>query len=123
MLGTHWGSMWYPGGTIRPELSKLEAWVAGQPGTPAPGIDWAKVEAALGQEAQRHIVPLSPGNAFEIAGAAQGLLPASDEFDLVVDGVTFRGQAYRQAGERDWQYHVAAVVGQWDKLHWWTRAN
>ena len=88
-----------------------------------PGIDWAAVEAAIGQEAQRHIVPLSPGNAFEVAGAAMDLLPASDEFDLVVDGVTFRAQAYRQASERDWQYLVAAAGGDWSQLHWWTRAN
>ena len=102
------------------------AWTPGQtpPAPSTPGdIDWTKVEAAIGQEAQKHIVPLSPGNAFEVAGAAMDLLPACDEFDLVVDGVTFRAQAYREAGQRQWQYIVTAVVGQWDKLHWWKRQN
>ena len=93
-----------------------------QPSAP-PGIDWAKVEAAIGQEAQRHIIPLNPTAAFEIAGAAQGLLPACDEFDMAIDGVTFRGQAYREAGQREWQHLVTAIVGQWDRLHWWTRQN
>ena len=31
MLGTHWGSMWYPSGMIRPELSRLQAGALAQP--------------------------------------------------------------------------------------------
>ena len=94
-----------------------------QPSAPAPGIDWAKVEAAMGAEAQRHIVPLNAASAFEVAGAAQGLLPASNEFDVTVDGVPLRGQAYREAGQRQWQFIVTAVIGQWDRLHWFRRPN
>jgi hypothetical protein len=90
---------------------------------PAAGIDWARVEAAIGQEAQRHIIPLNPSAAFERDAVELQLLPASREFALTVDGVTFRAQAYREAGQREWQHIVMAVVGQWDQRHWWRRTN
>ena len=123
---TPWETYDHDEGFLRSLIAPVKA--LDQPAQPNPtpvpsGIDWARVEAAIGAEAQRHIVPLSPGNAFEIAGAAQGLLPACDEFDLAVDGVTFRSQAYREAGQREWQFWVTAVIGQWDRLHWWKRAN
>jgi len=105
-------------------LQALGATTPTTPSAPAPaGIDWARVEAAMGAEAQKTIVPLNDKSAFEKAAISLGLIPANNEYDMVIDGVTFRGQAYRQAGERDWQYHVAAVKGHWDKLHWWKRQN
>lgn len=98
-----------------------------QPPAPSEGgtqpIDWARVEAILGEEAQKHIVPLNPNAAFEEAATPMGLVPAGWEFDREIDGVQFRTQAYRQAGQREWQFLVTAVIGQWDRLHWWKRRN
>jgi hypothetical protein len=91
--------------------------------TPAPGIDWARVEATIGQEAQRHIIPLNPSAAFEKAGVRLEVLPAGPEFDMAVDSVTFRAQAYREAGQREWQYIVYAKVDDWGTLRWFRRAN
>jgi len=54
------------------------------------------IEAALGAEMQKHIVPLNPTAALERALAGMGALPASGEFDVTVDGVTYRAQAGRK---------------------------
>jgi len=81
------------------------------------------IEAALGAEMQKHIVPLNPTAALERAAAAYGLLPAGNEFDLTIGGVTYRCQAYRSAGERNWQYGVYAKVGDWGNVKMFKRAN
>jgi hypothetical protein len=81
------------------------------------------LEAAIGAEAQKHIIPLNPAAAFEKAGAALGLLPASREYDVVLDGQSYRAQAYRSPGERAWQHIVYCKVGYWDNLRWFKRQN
>jgi len=52
-----------------------------------------------------------------------GLLPASVEFDTVVNGVTYRCQAFRKASERNLQYGLYCVVGDWSNVKSFTRAN
>lgn len=81
------------------------------------------VERALGDAMQAHIVPLNPSAAFEQAGAAQGLLPAGEEFDCSVNGIIYRCQAYRSPGERGWQYGAYTEVGNWSKVRWFKRSN
>ena len=81
------------------------------------------LEAAIGAEAQKHIIPLNPAAAFEKAGAALGLLPASREYDVVLDGQSYRAQAYRSPGERTWQHIVYCKVGDWGNLRWFKRQN
>jgi hypothetical protein len=81
------------------------------------------LEAAIGKAAQDYIIPLNPVAAFEVAGADLGLLPASREFDVSWGGVAYRAQAYRQAGQREWQHIVYCRVGDWGNLHWFKRAN
>ena len=81
------------------------------------------VEAAIGAAAQEHIIPLNPSAAFEKAGSARGLLPASREYDVTVGEVTYRAQAYRSPVERDWQYIGYAVVGDWSNVQWLKRPN
>ena len=83
----------------------------------------AEIEKALGTEMQQHIVPLNPTAALEKAGAALGLLPAGTEFDLQVGNVWYRCQAYRAAGEREWQYGIYCVRGEWSNIHSFRRAN
>jgi len=83
----------------------------------------SQVETVIGAEAQKHILPLNPNAAFEKAGAAQGLLPASQEFDITVNGVTYRAQAYRSPGARQWQHIVYCRVGEWNNLRWFKRKN
>lgn len=81
------------------------------------------VAAIMGEELQHHIIPLNEKAAFEIAGSARGLLPAGPEFDKVVDGVTYRGQGYRDPDARDWQWLVFCKLNDWANLVWVKRAN
>lgn len=83
----------------------------------------ADIEKALGDEAQIHIVPLNPNAALERAMATYGLLPASGEFDKVVGDKTYRCQAARSPGERQFQYIFYAVSGQWDVVKSFKRTN
>jgi hypothetical protein len=81
------------------------------------------LEVAIGAKAQEHIIPLNPNAAFEKAGTALGLLPASREYDVTVNGVSYRAQAYRAPGERQWQHIVYAKLGDWSSLRWFKRQN
>jgi len=72
---------------------------------------------------QAHILPLNPGAAFERAGAARGLLPASREVDLHIGDTTYRVQVYRHPTDRDTQHIVYSEVGDWGNLHWFERRN
>jgi hypothetical protein len=90
--------------------------------TPEP-VEPPNVEEAIGEAAQKVVLPLNPDAAFEKAGASLGLLPASPEFDVTVGEVQYRAQVYRHPKQRDVQHIVYAVVGQWDKLTWFERAN
>jgi hypothetical protein len=83
----------------------------------------AQLEAAIGAEAQKYIIPLNPNAAFEKAGSSMGLLPASQEYDVTMDGQSYRAQAYRSPGERQWQYIVYCRVGDWSMLRWLKRQN
>jgi hypothetical protein len=113
-----WGRPWYEGGNPRPVVYTLAEW---QRGATAPSP--ADIEGVIGAAAQAHIIPLNPVAAFERAGAEMGLLPASREYDVTVDGVTYRAQAYRAAGEREWQHIVYCRVGDWGNLRWFQRVN
>ena len=81
------------------------------------------LEEAIGQAVQESIIPLNPQAAFEVAGARLGRLPASREVDVMVDGVTYRAQAYRSPGAREWQYVVYCRMGDWANLRWFERKN
>lgn len=87
------------------------------------GMSQAEIEKVIGDEAQLHIIPLNPDAALERAMVVYGLLPASNEFDKVVDGVTYRCQAARSPGERQWQYIFYAEVSAWDTVKSFKRAN
>lgn len=109
-----WGAPWYEGGGPRPLVWTLARWQQSAP------VD---VEAAIGEAAQAHILPLNPEAAFEKEAALCGLMPASREFDVAVGGATYRAQAYRDPGARDWQYIVYCRVGDWGNLCWFDRRN
>ena len=81
------------------------------------------MEEAIGAVAQKYVLPLNPGAAFEIAGKALGYLPASPEFDTVISGVTVRAQVYRDANNRSVQHIVYCPVGAWSDLTWFDRQN
>jgi len=83
----------------------------------------ADIEAALGAEMQKHIIPLNPNAALEKVAVKQGLLPAGSEFDLAVGGVQYRCQAFRRADERDTQYGLYAKVGDWGNVQQFKREN
>ncbi len=87
------------------------------------GPDRAALERAIGEALQGSIVPLNPNAAFERAGAARGLLPAGPEVDVEHGGVTYRAQAYRSPGAREWQEIVYCAVGEWGDLTWCRRRN
>jgi len=87
------------------------------------GPSQADIEATLGAEMQKHIIPLNPAAALEKAAAKQGLLPAGSEFDLTVGGVQYRCQAFRRADERDTQYGLYAVMGDWGNVKTFKHAN
>jgi hypothetical protein len=82
-----------------------------------------EIERLIAEETQKHIIPLNPQAGFEREGAARGLLPASREFDVTIGSVTYRAQAYRHPNERDWQYIVYCVIGDWGNTTWIKRAN
>jgi len=77
----------------------------------------------IGDEAQKHIIPLNPDAAFERAAAPLGRLPASREFDVEVNGILYRAQAYREPNEREWQWIAYCTVGDWGNVRWFRRAN
>ena len=81
------------------------------------------IENAIGEAVQASIIPLNPVAAFEVAGAKRGLLPASTEVDVEVGSVTYRAQAYRAPGRREWQEIVYCPVGAWGDLTWFERRN
>jgi hypothetical protein len=82
-----------------------------------------ETERIIGDALQRVVLPLNPEAAYEKAGAALGLLPASPETDVTVAGVAYRAQVYRHSEQRDMQRVVYAPVGQWDALAWFERPN
>lgn len=90
--------------------------------TPQPP-DQAALQTQIGNAIQAHIVPLYPEAAFEKSAKPKGLLPASPEVDMAINGIDYRAQAYRSPADRQWQHIVYCVVGEWDKLTWFKRAN
>jgi len=92
------------------------------PATPEP-VEPEDIEKVIGDAAQQVVIPLNSEAAFEKAGATEGYLPASPEFDVTVGEVTYRAQVYRHPQQRDVQHIVYAVVGQWDTLTWFERPN
>ena len=90
--------------------------------TPEPVVP-VYVHKAIGDAAQQFVIPLNPDAAFEKTGATLGLLPASPEFDVTVEGTLYRAQVYRHPQQRDVQHIVYAAVGQWDQVTWFERAN
>lgn len=87
---------------------------------PAPVVSVTQV---IGDEMQKYIIPLNPAAALERALAGIGALPASKEFDVTVDGVTYRAQAGRKATERDKQYCAYCKIGDWGNVKTFSRAN
>lgn len=85
--------------------------------------DGVNIGESIGQLAQSYILPLNPAAALEKAAAARGYLPASHEFDVTIDGVAYRAQAFRSPTERDQQYIAYCVVGNWSNVMWFKRAN
>lgn len=85
----------------------------------------ADLERLIGERIQAGIIPLNPNAAFERAGMALGLLPASGEMDVTFGDKTYRAQAYRSPGQREWQHIVYTEVGKWSTsdLRWFKRAN
>lgn len=117
-----WGRPWYEGDGPRPLVWTLAEWAREQ-GAVAPPVA-PELEVAIGQAVQGAIVPLNPQAAFEVAAAGRGgLLPASREVDVTLGGVTYRAQAYRAPGAREWQQIVYCPVGEWDQLTWFERRN
>ena len=109
-----WGAPWYEGSEPRPLVWTLAQWQQ------SAAIDR---ETLIGHAMQAHILPLNPGAAFERAGAARGLLPASREVDLHIGDTTYRVQVYRHPTDRDTQHIVYSEVGDWGNLHWFERRN
>lgn len=93
------------------------------PVTPPPTSSKEEIERALGAEMQKYVIPLNPTAALERAAAAYGLLPASREFDLTIGGKTYRCQAYRSPGQREWQYGYYCEVPVWHDVKVFKRAN
>ena len=81
----------------------------------------AEIEAAIGAEMQRHILPLNPEAALQKAAAKLDALPASGEFDVVVGGITYRAMAARREVSK--QIVLYCVVGDWDNVKSFERAN
>jgi hypothetical protein len=98
-------------------------WAVSQEGYVAPIAPEPDIQAAIGAALQAHIIPLNSAASFERAGSSRGLLPASREVDVQVGGVTYRAQAYRAPGRREWQSVVYCRVGEWGNLTWFERAN
>lgn len=99
--------------------SRIVAHIQSQ-GAYVPSATTADVEAAIAAAIQRHIVPLNPNAALEKAGAALGLLPASDEV-RDVQGIV--AQAFRDPGARQWQHIAWCRDGDWGNVRWFRRAN
>lgn len=85
--------------------------------TPEPPAD---IQQAIGDAIQAHIIPLNPNAALEKAGAALGLLPASDE---VRDVSGYVAQAFREPGQEQWQFIGYCKDGDWGNVTWFRRAN
>ncbi len=109
-----WASFNYDVEQLAWMAARWAGYVAQQP---PPVVD---VEQAIGDALQRHIIPLNPQAALERAGAARGLLPASDE---VRDVAGYVAQAFRRAGEEQTQHIAYCVEGDWGNVKWFTRAN
>jgi hypothetical protein len=81
------------------------------------------VESIIGMEAQRHVIPLNPNAAFQIAGKAKGLTLAGDEFDITIDGIVYRAQAFRKFDDPEHQHIVYAQIPLWNQLTWFLKDN
>jgi hypothetical protein len=86
-------------------------------------VSQAEIEVALGVEMQQHIIPLNPAASLEKAGALMGLLPAGGEFATEIAGVNYICQAYRLATNRQWQYGLYCITGDWGNVKSFRRAN
>ncbi|MHB9032339.1 MAG: N-acetylmuramoyl-L-alanine amidase [Anaerolineae bacterium] len=87
---------------------------------PPPPID---INQVIGDAAQAHIIPLNLNAALAKALTGIGALPASGEFDVQANGVTYRCQAGRKSSEIGRQYIAYCKIGEWDKVTIFDRAN
>jgi hypothetical protein len=81
------------------------------------------VEEAIGAVAQKHVLPLNMGAALAKAAALKGYVPASDEFDTVVAGTTYRAQVFRDPNHLDLQHIAYCVIGDWGHITFFDRKN
>jgi len=88
-----------------------------------PSYDLNRTERIIGNELQKHVIPLNPEAYFEKQASKFGYLPASKEVDVNVDGKLYRAQVYRHPSRRDKQYIIYAPVGDWAKARWFERKN
>jgi len=72
------------------------------------------VESAIISETQKYIVPLNPAAAFE--QHMSPLLPASKEFDILINGIMYRAQAYRDQERRESQFIAYAEINDWANI-------
>ena len=108
--GPDWATFDFGGSLIRRAVAKHNTG----------GMPPATLEQQIGDAVQAYIIPLNPNAALEKAGAALGLLPASDE---VRDVAGYVAQAFRSPGEREWQHIAYCADGDWGNVKWFKRAN
>lgn len=81
------------------------------------------LEQAIGDMLQAYIVPLNEGAALASAGLALGLVPSSDELDVIYDGTAYRCQAFRTSDDPAHQHIAYCVLGDWGHVAWFEREN
>jgi len=81
------------------------------------------VEDVITLKMHQEVLPLVPGTAFMKWATPLGLLPASDEFDVTVDNVHYKAQAFRKPSDTANIYVVYAVLGDWGNLHSYVTPN
>lgn len=102
-----------PGGAILAALPSLRG--APVP-PPPPPQDGALAAALVAEAASRQAIRLNPAASLQRAIAAAGMVPTSDEFVVVVEGVTYHGQrAERLAVSRSARVYYARA-GDWDAV-------
>jgi hypothetical protein len=73
----------------------------------------------------QNVTPSNPESAFFQAALARDVLlqEAGQEFDFVIDGISYRGQNWRKGGDRQTIYFVYCPIGEWDEPRWVAEAN
>jgi len=87
------------------------------------GIRNSSLTDTIGKFVQAGVVPLNENAALAREGSVQGFVPASDERTILIAGMIYVAQVFRDPEDLEWQHIAYCEHGDWGNIHWFCRRN